>query len=187
MKFTLLLLLLVGCGSFSDVKESIKTTETLDASLQTSDKGTNSYSGDPLDQVHVVASGNSSVLLTIGDKGHVEKGEKRDTATEEEIEASFSVDYYIRSIPTTGWALLVLTLCLLLAGVWWFLKTTMIGKAMDASVAKGLELIGENIDLVRDKLSDATKGTEIHSELQVELARLMKQQGDFKHQAKRRR
>ena len=183
----MLLLLLCGCSGLTDITESLSKKETQEIKMQTTDKGNNSYSGDPQDNIHVTASGNATIELVIGEKGKVEKNEKRDAATEEEIEASFSVDYYLRAIPTTGWVLILVCLIILSVILFIFLKTTMAGKAFDAGIAKAIDITGRSIDVVRDKLSDATKGSELHSELLGELSRLQAELGDLKEQKRVRK
>jgi len=171
----------------TDITENFRATETIESKTQSTDKGNNSYSGDPVDHIAITASGNANIQLTVGDKGKVEKNEKRDTATEEEVDSSFSVDYYLRAIPTTGWALILFLLLALMGMAWWLLKTTVAGKAFDSAIAKGLEITAEGIDIVRDKLADAQKGSDLHSELQNELARLRQKEGNLKAQMKHKR
>ena len=159
--------------------------ENTEIKIQSTDRGANSYSGDPLDHVTVEASGNANVTVTLGDKENVKKNEKRDTSDKEEIEQSFSVDYYLQSIPLTGWLLIIVAMIALLGAVWWFLKTTMIGKALDSGIAKGIEMTESAIDRVRDKLSDAEKGSAHHTDLQNELIRLRKEQGEYLRKSKK--
>jgi hypothetical protein len=168
MKRTSLLLLtfsLWGCSSLSDKTESIAVREKLDHKLQTTDKGNNSYSGDPLEPINVAASGNAKVEIIVGEKGKVEKNEKRDTATEEEVESSFSVDAMLSQVSPAGWALFFICFSIFLTAVWWFIKTTAVGKATEGFLA-------ESIDALNEKLNGATPGTELHTELLSELSRL---------------
>lgn len=189
MRLLILMLLLSGCDGLSmrDKTENLTKAETLEAKLQTSDKGANSYSGDPVDHITVTAAGNANITLTVGDKGKVQKNEKRDTATEEELETSFSVDYYLRSIPTTGWALIMICFCIVMMVVWWFIKTTAAGKAFDSAIAKGVELTEKNIERVRDRLSDAQKGSDVHTELLNDLSRLKDEKAEFLRQMKHKK
>lgn len=158
-----------GCGSLTDRTEEFTKTETVDHKLQTSDKGNNSYSGDPLEPIHVSASGNAKVDIQVGEKGRVEKQENRDTSAEEEVESSLSLDAMVSQVSLAGWALLLICISILLAIVWWFIKTTAIGKATDT-------LLADSIDTVNGKLSKSTPGTELHTELMTELANLRMRQ-----------
>ena len=180
--------LLVGCtSSMTDKTESLKKEQTLDFKMASIDKGSNSYSGDPVDHIVVNASGNGQIHLTVGDKGKVTKGEKRDTSDKEEIEETFSVDYYLRSIPLAGWALIMVLLIVILGVIWWFIKTTAIGKAMDASLGKGIEMTEKGIERVYHKLADADKGTDLHTQLQHELSRLERERADYLAQKKHKK
>ena len=184
MRFFILIIFLSGCATITDKTESLKKTQTIELKSASTDKGSNSYSGDPVDHIVVTASGNGSVNLTVGDKGKVSKGEKRDTSDKEELKDSFSVDYYLRSIPVMGWAFLGLVFIGIIIAIWVFLKTTMAGKALDGAISKGLELTEMGVNRVMEKLSEANKGTDLHTDLLNELARLRKQEAELKAQSR---
>jgi hypothetical protein len=166
----ILLSSLWGCASLSDKTESIKVKETVDHKLQMTDKGANSYSGDPLEPIHIVASGNTGPInITVGEKSAVEKNEKRDTAKEEELEATFSVDAMLSQVSLAGWALFFVSLTGLMAAAWWFIKTTAVGKATD-------RFLSDRIDDLNSKLAKATPGSDRHIELYDELCALRSRQ-----------
>jgi hypothetical protein len=166
----LLLLSLWGCSSLSDKAESIRLKDSVERKLQMTDKGNNSYSGDPLEPIHVVASGNTGpISISVGEKPAVKKNEKRDTAKEEELEAGFSLDAMISQLSTAGWALLLVSFSGLLIVTWWFIKTTAVGKATDKFLADG-------IDTLNEKLAKAAPGTDLHTELYSELCNLRARQ-----------
>ena len=168
--FLSLLGFLSGCDSLNTKVEELSKKETVEHKVQNTDKGNNSYSGDPTDEVHVVASGNTGpITINLAPKQKVEKNEKRDTSTEEELDTEFSFDYHIAQISPTGWALLVLALCALAIVMWWWTKTTATGKAFDKFTA-------DRIETVNRKLAMAEPGSTYHQELQSELADLQKQQ-----------
>lgn len=177
----ILAVLLCGCSGLTQKTESLKKTETSEIKLQSMDTGKNSYSGDPVDNVAVSASGNSTINLTITppEKKKISKNEQRSTTIDEEASSSFSVDYYLRSVPLTGWILILVLVVVLAVCGYIYLKTTIAGKALDASVGSGLKLTRKAIDRVRDKLAQADKGTDMHTEMLEELAKLRKQEGDF--------
>ena len=186
MKYSLLLIFLIGCtSSMTDKTESLKKEQTLDFKMASIDKGSNSYSGDPVDHIVVNASGNGQITLTVGDKGKVTKGEKRDTSDKEELEESFSVDYYLRAIPTMGWAFLGLVGIGLMITYILFSKLTKAGAAIDGASSGAINMVTDSTNHVRKMLSEATKGTEHHTYLMNELDRLHEAKDKAKEEAER--
>ena len=183
---TLFLFLLSGCFSSTvDKTEAIKKEQTLDFKTASSDKGSNSYSGDPVDHIVVTASGCAQINLNVGDKGKVQKGEKRDTSDKEELEESFSVDYYLRAIPTMGWAFLGLVGIGLMITYILFSKITKAGAAIDGASAGAINMVTDSTNHVRKMLSEATKGTEHHTYLMNELDRPHEAKEKGKEEAER--
>lgn len=174
------IMLLTGCGTMTQVEETLKKTETVNRELQTDDRGKNSYSGDPLDNISPVASGNSTIIITVGEKKKpVIKNEQRDTQQNESLESSFSLDYYIKSIPLLGWIIILMVIIGLIITIWIFLKTTMTGKALDASIASGLKVVNLNIDALTKKLVNTDPKTSFFQDLQQQLHDLQQQKAKF--------
>lgn len=178
---------LMGCGSFTQKTERLIQDSKTEATLQTTDKGNNSYSGDPVDHIVVTASGNGVINLAVGDKGKVNKNEKRDTATDEEISSSFSVDYYIKQIPTAGWALIIFLLIVAVIVYIIWTKTTMAGRAFDGATSEGLNLTREGIKKVMNQLAHETPGSQFHTSLLGELSELREREGSYLHRSDKRR
>ena len=151
--FTLLVMaagmtfLMCGCLGMQD-REERTAVKVVTASKQDFKGNVDAEYPSPSNtSVTVTASGNAAIAVNVPS---VEpKMSKLSSHKEGRMSAdtSFSFDKYIKSVSTAGWALLVLSLCVLLYMLVYFINKTYVGKAADkvlgASITGVHSIIGE--------------------------------------------
>jgi hypothetical protein len=159
MKYlVLLLLLLPGCGNFwGDNEQRMLITSAKSEKKDESFKGAlkTEYPAGSTQKIDVTASGNSTIhvsLPSVKAKGKVSWQTKQENDSSEESEEQFSIDKWIKSVSTAGWAFLVLSVSVLLFAIVYFIRRTAIGKAADAALGATISATQSVVHSLNEKL-----------------------------------
>ena len=157
MRLILLLLLtfLCGCGSWEHREEEKKERSTSKTKQGVELDIDAEYPAPSNTTLNVSASGNSAItveLPTAEQKMSKLTNKTKGTASSE---ASFSLDYYIKSMSLGGWVAIILSLCLLGIVVYVLLQRTIIGRAGQQVAASGLKLTQSFVDELNEKVTHA--------------------------------
>ena len=172
-----------GCDVLQDrtVNEGVqsvsKNKQELTGDLKTE------YPAPSSQAVAVTASGNANVSVCIPKQesdGIVKLTNK--TAEKVSSDNSFSFDRHIKSVSLGGWIAILLLMLMIMVLALYFLKQTIVGRAMDAAVGAGIDSTHRIISDLTEKVSHADPTSpewrqfnELRNRHQDKLAELLRQ------------
>jgi len=168
--FVILILFLFGCGDgpwlgLGDTEKRTKIEKESKEKRNESFDGRLSadYPAPSHQNINLNVSGNAKVdmkLPAISTDGRViwntdQKNTMKKVSTE-----SFSIDEYIKTVSTAGWALLFVCLSVLIITVIIFLRKTIIGRAADAAIGASIKYSQRTISELSNKLMHMNPNTD---------------------------
>jgi len=196
--YFILILFLIGCGDgpwfgLGDTEKRTKIEKESKERRNESFDGRLSadYPAPSHQNINLNLSGNSRVdmkLPAISTDGRVIWNTDQKNTMKKVTTESFSIDEYIKTVSTAGWALLFVCLSVLIVAVIFFLRHTMIGKATDAAMGASIKYTQKTISELNTKLKHTNPNTdawnavnEVLNKNEEELAQLLAKQKPSKH------